>query len=278
MNTNPILFVGAGPGDPDLITVAGQKALKAADLVVHAGSLVNPEILSWCRPEAELVDSAPLDLEEITAKLAAGWRQSQKVVRLHTGDPSIYGAIYEQIIMLKEQNIPTRVIPGVTAALAGAAALGLEYTLPEITQTLIITRAAGRTPVPDGEDLAALARSRSSMAIYLSAAQGESVGKILAEAYGAEAPLALLYRVTWPDSRVVWATCATLAATLAEEKLDRHTLILAGPSVAALKAGRVAPKSKLYDAAFTHGHRLARGEGETVLSLNEKVAQAIDEA
>jgi len=278
MNTNPILFVGAGPGDPDLITVAGQKALKAADLVVHAGSLVNPEILSWCRPEAELVDSAPLDLEEITAKLAAGWRQSQKVVRLHTGDPSIYGAIYEQIIMLKEQNIPTRVIPGVTAALAGAAALGLEYTLPEITQTLIITRAAGRTPVPDGEDLAALARSRSSMAIYLSAAQGESVGKILAEAYGAEAPLALLYRVTWPDSRVVWATCATLAATLAEEKLDRHTLILAGPSVAALKAGRVAPKSKLYDAAFTHGHRLARDEGETGPSLSEKVAQAIDEA
>ena len=280
MNTNPILFVGAGPGDPDLITVAGQKALKAADLVVHAGSLVNPEILSWCRPEAELVDSAPLDLKEITDKLAEGWHKGLKVVRLHTGDPSIYGAIYEQIIILKEQGLPSQVIPGVTAALAGAAALGLEYTLPEITQTLIITRAAGRTPVPEGEDLAALARSRSSMAIYLSAAQGESVGHILGEAYGPEAPLALLYRVTWPDSRVVWTTCEGLAATLAAEQLDRHTLILAGPAVAALKAGKTAPKSKLYDRAFTHAHRAGREDEESKKShrLAEEVALAIDEA
>lgn len=255
MNASPVIFVGAGPGDPDLITVAGQKALAEADLVVHAGSLVNPQILSWCRAGAELIDSAPLNLEEIVGIMADGWRKGLKVVRLHTGDPSIYGAIHEQIVPLKAQGIEIKVIPGVTSALAGAAWLGLEYTLPEITQTLIITRAAGRTPVPEGEDLADLARSRSSMAIYLSAAQGESVGRVLSEAYGPDSPVALLYRVSWPDARAVWTTCGKLAQALIDENLDRHTLILAGPAVSAYKNGQDTPKSKLYDSAFTHGCR-----------------------
>lgn len=275
MSNNPVIFVGAGPGDPDLITLAGQKALAKADLVVHAGSLVNPEILSWCRPEARLVDSAPLDLTEITDLLIEGWKSGQKVARLHTGDPSIYGAIHEQILILKRHGIDWKVIPGVTAALAGAASLGLEYTLPEITQTLIITRAAGRTPVPAGEDLASLARSRSSMAIYLSASQGRSVGQTLAEAYGPEAPLALLYRVSWPDAKTIWTTCGRLAETLSDEKLDRHTLILAGPAVAALKSGQETPKSKLYDAAFTHGYREAKTEER---AESGKLSEAIDEA
>ena len=275
MNTKPVLFVGAGPGDPDLITIAGRKALEKADLVVYAGSLVNPEILSWCRPEAELADSAPLDLKEITDLMLAAWRAGRQVVRLHTGDPSIYGAIHEQLVILKSQGLPCQVIPGVTAALAGAAALGLEFTLPEITQTLILTRAAGRTPVPDGEDLASLARSRSSMAIYLSAAQGEEVSRVLSRAYGAEAPVALLYRVTWPDGRLIWSTCGALARTLAEEKLDRHTLILVGPALAALRQGGSVPKSRLYDPAFSHGSREARlKDGD----LDEQVAEAVAEA
>jgi precorrin-4/cobalt-precorrin-4 C11-methyltransferase len=272
MNANPILFVGAGPGDPDLITVAGQKALAEADLVVYAGSLVNAEILSWCRPGARLADSAPLALEEIVETLIGGWRQGGKVVRLHTGDPSLYGAIREQIDLLDRRSAPWRIIPGVTAALAGAASLGLEYTLPEITQTLIITRAAGRTPVPEGEELAALAKSRSSMAIYLSAGQGEAVGRILGEAYGPDAPLALLYRVTWPDSRLIWTTCRDLAVALAAEKLARHTLILAGPAVAALRSGRATPKSKLYDAGFTHGHR------EAAAPAGDMIEEILDEA
>ena len=273
MNNNPILFVGAGPGDPDLITVAGQKALAQADLVVHAGSLVNPEILAWCRPEAVLVDSAPLDLEEITGIMIRGCKEGKKVVRLHTGDPSIYGAIHEQMAVLKKHRLTWKVIPGITAALAGAAALGLEYTLPEITQTFIITRAAGRTPMPEGEELAALAASRSSMAIYLSASLGESVGKTLSEAYGPDAPLALLYRVSWPDARTVWTTCGRLAETLRNESLDRHTLILAGPALAALKSGEETPKSKLYDAAFTHGYREAKDE-----SAPENWSESLDEA
>ena len=275
MNDNPVIFVGAGPGDPDLITVAGQKALAVADLVIHAGSLVNPEILTWCRPEARLVDSAPLDLEEITGLMIEGCRAGRKVVRLHTGDPSIYGAIHEQMAVLKEQGIAWKVIPGVTAALAGAASLGLEYTLPEITQTLIITRAAGRTPVPEGEELSALVRSRSSMAIYLSAGQGDSVSRALSEAYGPEAPLALLYRVSWPDAKTVWTTCGKLAETLKDESLDRHTLILAGPALAALKSGRETPKSKLYDSAFTHGYREAKDE--CALEAGS-VSEALDEA
>jgi len=274
MEKFPILFVGAGPGDPDLITVAGQKALAQADLVVHAGSLVNPEILSWCRPEARLVDSAELNLEEIVDELLAGWQKGRKVVRLHTGDPSIYGAIHEQIVLLDQNKAPWKIIPGITAALAGAAILGLEYTLPEITQTFIITRAAGRTPVPEGEDLALLARSRSSMAIYLSAAQGEKVGRVLGEAYGPKAPVAVIYRATWPDQLVIWTNCENLAESLAAEGLDRHSLILVGPALAALYTGDETPKSKLYDASFTHAFRTGRPEPAD----DQMVDEAVDEA
>ncbi len=260
MSNNPIVFVGAGPGDPDLITVAGHKALQEAEVVVYAGSLVNPEIMNRCRPEAKLVDSAPLHLEQIMQQMLEPWRQGRKVVRLHTGDPSIYGAIYEQILILREQKVPYKVIPGVTAALAAAATLGLEYTLPELTQTFIITRAAGRTPVPAGEELENLARSRSSMAIYLSAAQGPEVSRVLSEAYGPDSPVALLYRVTWPDERLIWSSCGQVAQALSQNNLERHTLILVGPALAALKSGRQTPKSKLYDAAFQHHSRPGRLE------------------
>lgn len=258
MSTGEILFVGAGPGDPDLITVAGRKALAEADLVVYAGSLVNPEILAWARPGARLTDSAGLTLGEMVGLMAENFQVGRRVVRLHTGDPSLYGAVYEQIMPLEALGIPCRVIPGVTAALAAAALLGLEYTLPEITQTLIITRTAGRTPMPPGENLAALAAAGASMAIYLSAGQGEEVSRALAGSYGPEAPLALFYRATWPDGRLVWTTCARLAETLAAEGLDRHTLILAGPAVAALRSRAAAPASRLYDAGFNHAHRAAK--------------------
>jgi precorrin-4/cobalt-precorrin-4 C11-methyltransferase len=254
----PVLFVGAGPGDPQLITVAGRDALTEADLVIHAGSLVNPELLTWARPEARLVDSAPLDLGGIVDLMARGYEDGLKVVRLHTGDPSIYGAIHEQMTALEARGVATRVIPGVTSALAAAAGLGLEFTLPEITQTLIITRVAGRTPVPEGENLAALASVGASLALYLSAGQGEETGLALTQGYGPDAPLALCYRATWPDARLVWTTCGRLAETLKAEGLDRHTLILAGPAVAALRNREAAPVSRLYDAKFSHAHRAAK--------------------
>ena len=254
----PILFVGAGPGDPKLITVAGRDALAEADLVIHAGSLVNPELLAWARPEARLVDSAPLDLGEIVDLMARGYEDGLKVVRLHTGDPSLYGAIHEQLTALEARGVSARVIPGVTSALAVAADLGLEFTLPEITQTLIITRIAGRTPVPEGENLTALASIGASLALYLSAGQGEDTERALTKGYGPDAPLALCYRATWPDSRLVWTTCGRLTETLKSEGLDRHTLILAGPALAALRNREAAPASRLYDAKFSHAHRAAK--------------------
>ncbi|MDR1395290.1 MAG: precorrin-4 C(11)-methyltransferase, partial [Deltaproteobacteria bacterium] len=243
---------GAGPGAPDLITVRGYKAILEADLLVVAGSLVSEAVYQDRSPACRVVDSAPLNLEQITSLLIAGWQQNLKTVRLHTGDPTLYGAIQEQMAVLAQSGVPCRIIPGVTSSLAAAAVLGLEWTLPEVTQTLILTRAPGRTPMPPGEDLASLCAHRSSLALYLSAAQGEAVSRILAEHYGPQSPVALCYRVTWPDERIIWTTAEDLPRTLAAEKLERHTLMLIGPAVSALKNGTSIPKSRLYDPAFSH--------------------------
>jgi precorrin-4/cobalt-precorrin-4 C11-methyltransferase len=253
--TKEILFVGAGPGDPELITLKGLKAIQEADLLVVAGSLVNPAIYECRSPHCQVVDSASLTLEEIVSTMITGYQKGQAVTRLHTGDPSLYGAIQEQMALLKEAAVPFRVIPGVTSALAAAARLNLEWTLPEVTQTLILTRAVGRTPMPDGEDLASLAAHRASLALYLSAGQGHEVGQILSQAYGPDAPVAICYRVSWPDEKIVWATAATLGQTLLDEKIDRHALTLIGPAVENLKSGQSAPKSRLYAADFAHLYR-----------------------
>ncbi len=257
---NPVIFVGAGPGDPELITVAGRRALERAQLVVYAGSLVSLEMLSWCRSGTELVDSAGLDLDQIVEHLVRGWNEGLRVVRLHTGDPSLYGAVQEQFARLREKGVPFRVIPGVTAAFAAAACLGLEYTLPEVTQSLILTRVAGRTPVPEGEDLAALAAHGASLAIYLSVGQGEKVSRALAGAYGEKAPVCVVYRASWPDQRILWTTARDLPRDLAASGISRQALILAGPAVAAVAPGArgEAPVSRLYHRGFSHAFR--RGE------------------
>ncbi|MDR2302351.1 MAG: precorrin-4 C(11)-methyltransferase [Deltaproteobacteria bacterium] len=252
-----ILFVGAGPGDPELITVAGQKALREADLIVVAGSLVNLDLLKVKKKDCQVVDSAPLNLTQIVERLVSGYHEGLRVVRLHTGDPSLYGAVHEQFALLKKAKVPYRVIPGVTAATAAAAELGLEFTIPEITQTLIVTRIAGRTPMPIGEDLLALTKHQTSLALYLSAAQGLEVAKTLTQSFGENSPVAVCYRVGWPDGQTHWTTPGQLAQTLNEHGLDRHALILAGPALAALKSGLPTPKSKLYDPKFGHAHRKA---------------------
>lgn len=254
---NPVLFVGAGPGDPELITVAGQKAMERAGLVVYAGSLVNPAILAWVGHACRLVDSAGLHLDEIVAEMVEGYRQGLHVVRLHTGDASIYGAIREQLDALDQKKVPWRIIPGVSAAFAAAAALGVEYTLPEVCQSLILTRAAGRTPVPQREDLASLAAHGASLAIYLSAGQAPAVSKALSQAYGDDSPVCLAYRVSWPEERLVWTTAGSLARELERADIKKHALILAGPGVAARApgAGAARTKSRLYDAGFSHGFR-----------------------
>ncbi|KJS31132.1 MAG: cobalt-precorrin-4 C(11)-methyltransferase [Desulfatitalea sp. BRH_c12] len=251
---HPILFCGAGPGDPELITVKGQRALAAADLVLYAGSLVPEAVLSWAPAAAQRVSSADLDLERIMDILAEAYEAGRKVVRLHTGDPSLYGAIQEQMAALRARSIPYHVIPGVTAAFAAAAALGIEYTIPEVTQTLILTRMAGRTPVPAKESLAALARHNASLVIYLSMGLVAEAAAVLAEAYGAEAPCAIACRVSHPEEKILTTRIGDLARTARENGIDRLAVIMVGPALqdpAAL--GMV--RSRLYDKEFVHGYR-----------------------
>ncbi|MBU1169434.1 MAG: precorrin-4 C(11)-methyltransferase [Proteobacteria bacterium] len=254
MEKNEILFVGAGPGDPELITVKGMKALKEADLIIYAGSLVPEAVMCWARPETEKVNSASLHLDEIVVMMQNAFTLGKHVVRLHTGDPSLYGAILEQMVELDKHEIPYRVIPGVTAAFAAAASMGLEYTLPEITQTLILTRMAGRTPVPEQENLESLARHQASMAIYLSITLIDQVEDILVRCYGKDALCAVAYRVSQPEEKVYFSKVSDLVSLVKEKGITHQALIIVGKTLAALTEG-VRFKSKLYDKDFIHGYR-----------------------
>ncbi|MFA5111943.1 MAG: precorrin-4 C(11)-methyltransferase [Desulfobaccales bacterium] len=257
---HPVIFVGAGPGDPELITVKGQKALAQADLILYAGSLVNPAVLEWAGPAAKLIDTAPLNLEEIVDLMMAGHRQGKRVVRVHSGDPALFGAIQEQLEVLEREEIPCLVIPGVTAAFAAAAALAQELTLPEVTQTVILTRAAGRTPVPDGEALRELARHGSTLVIYLSIKLIDAVVAELMPSYGPETPVVVAYRVSWPEQRFIRGTLGNIANLAKDAGIDRQALILVGPALAA-REGELRARSKLYDQDFTHGFRTG-GKGD----------------
>jgi len=253
---HPVLFVGAGPGDPELITVKGLKALQAAEVVVYAGSLVNPALLDACPPGCEIHDSAPLTLEQVTELLIAGARAGKRVVRLHTGDPSLYGAIQEQFEQLKEAGIGYRVIPGVTAAFAAAASLGQELTLPEVSQTLVLTRIAGRTPVPASEKLSRIAAIGGTLCLYLSVGMMERVVEELLAGgvFTPATPVAVVSRASWPDERTLEGTLADIAARVAAAGIKRQALILVGEALAARSQG-VDKLSKLYDAGFEHGYR-----------------------
>lgn len=253
MNNTPVIFVGAGPGDPELITVKGQKALQEADIVVYAGSLVPETLLVWAKT-AEAVSSAPLHLDEIITIMANAVNSGKKVVRLHTGDPSLYGAIYEQMAELDKQGIPYRVIPGVTAAFAAAAAMKMEYTLPEITQTLILTRMSGRTKVPESERLETLAAHRASMAIYLSIRLVREVQDILAENYGEDFICAIAVKVGHPEERIIFLPVRDLADTVTREGIKSQALIVVSPSLNTPKDA-IRYKSKLYDKDFKHEYR-----------------------
>jgi precorrin-4/cobalt-precorrin-4 C11-methyltransferase len=248
----PVVFVGAGPGDPELITVKGQRALARADVVVYAGSLVSAAVLDWANPAAELIDSAPLALEDIVGHLARGYRAGRRVVRVHSGDPALFGAIQEQLAILDREGVPYEVIPGVTAAFAAAASLKRELTLPEVTQTVIFTRAPGRTPVPEREGLSRLAQHRATMAIYLSVHLVEEVVRELLTGYPPETPAVAAYRVSWPEERFITGTLAELPARVKAAGFKRQTLILVGPTLGPEDPGAL---SKLYDRAFSHGWR-----------------------
>lgn len=251
-----VFFVGAGPGDPELITLKGQKALRQADLVVYAGSLVNPALLAELKPQALAVDSAPLALEEIVACMADAAAAGRQVVRLHTGDPSIYGAIQEQMAALADLGIASEVVPGVTAAFAAAAALGQELTLPEISQTVIISRREGRTPVPEREQLQRIAALGATLCLYLSVGMVEEVvAELLAGgAYHPGTPAAVVSKASWPDEQRIEGTLGDIVNKVKQAGISRQAVILVGDVLNARRQG-VGEKSKLYDRNFAHGFR-----------------------
>jgi len=251
---HPIYFVGAGPGDPELITVKGKRLLEEADRVVYAGSLVPETLLADCKPGAALFNSAPLTLTETHALLCAGHRNGERVVRLHTGDPALYGAIREQMDLLDEEGIPYAVVPGVSAVFAAAAALNRELTVPEVSQTVILTRLAGRTPAPERERLGSLASHGATLAIYLSVQAIETVAAEAAPFYPPDTPVVVAYRVGWPDQTFIHGTLADIAGKVHAAGIKRQAIIMIG-QVFGTSAGEKPKRSKLYDESFGHGFR-----------------------
>jgi precorrin-4/cobalt-precorrin-4 C11-methyltransferase len=251
----PVLFVGAGPGDPDLITVKGMNALQEADVIIYAGSLVPKELLIWADKKAETLNSATMNLDEIVEKIKSSYFVGKRVVRLHTGDPSLYGALLEQFRELEKLSIKFETIPGVTAAFAAAASMNMEYTLPEITQTLILTRISGRTPVPELEKLDKLCSHKCSIAIYLSIGHMEKIENIICETYGKKSLCAIAYRVGFKEEKIIYCEAYKLAGVAKKERIERQALIIVGKAVEACIGNKDIIKSKLYDINFSHEYR-----------------------
>jgi precorrin-4/cobalt-precorrin-4 C11-methyltransferase len=246
-----IYFVGAGPGAIDLITIRGKTLLEQADVVIYAGSLVNPELLNFTKKECAIYNSAKMTLEEVIATMVPAAREGKLVVRLHTGDPSIYGAIREQMDLLDIKGIRYEVVPGVSSFFGAVASLKKEYTLPNVSQTVIITRMEGRTPVPVKEDIALLASHQATMAIFLSTGMLESLSaKLIEGGYTEDTPAAIVFKATWPDEKQVHCTVGTLKKAARENNITKTSLILVGRFLESDYQ-----RSKLYDPAFTHEYR-----------------------
>ncbi|HHY41538.1 MAG TPA: precorrin-4 C(11)-methyltransferase [Thermoanaerobacterales bacterium] len=248
-----ISFVGAGPGDVDLITVKGRRLLEKADVVIYAGSLVSREHLTFCKKGCKFYDSASMTLEEVIEVMEREYRQGKSIVRLHTGDPSIYGAIKEQMDLLEERGIEYEVVPGVSSFTASCAAIKGEFTLPGISQTIIITRLEGRTPVPNTESLELLAAHKASMAIFLSVGNMERAVKKLKQGYGRrDVPVAVVYKATWEDQKVIIGTLDDIAQKVKDHGIKNFAMILVGDFI----NGKY-ERSRLYDPSFSHGFRRA---------------------
>ena len=264
-----IHFVGAGSGAVDLITVRGARLLGAADLIIYAGSLVNPEVLAYAKPDSVVMDSARMTLEDVVGAMAEAEAEGKMTVRLHTGDPCVYGAHREQMDKLDELGIPYEIVPGVSSFCGAAAALRAEYTLPEVSQSVIITRMEGRTPVPEGEKMRALASHGCTMVIFLSASLLDAVQEELLAggAYAPDTPAAIVYKATWPEEAIYRCTVGTLAETARAHDVTSTALITVGDFLGANVA-----RSRLYDPAFSHGYRAAESANARRGSEAEDVA------
>lgn len=244
-------FVGAGPGACDLITVRGMNRIREADVIIYAGSLVNPELLSYAKVDCEIYNSAHMTLDEVVAVMREAEAAGKGTVRLHTGDPSVYGAIREQMDLLDGYGIAYDVCPGVSAVFGAAASLACEYTLPDVTQTLILTRAEGKTPVPEKENLRSLAAHRASLVLYLSSGLARKVRQeLLIGGYAEDTPVAVVYKATWPEEKIIRTTLAKLPEDMEAAGITKTALIIVSPAL-----GSIYEKSKLYDAAFATEYR-----------------------
>ena len=246
-----VYFVGAGPGAVDLITVRGAELLKKADVIIYAGSLVNPELLNYAKKECVIYKSASMTLEEVINVMEESYKNNKMVVRLHTGDMSIYGAVREQSDILKSKNIPFESVPGVSSFLGAAASLNAEYTLPAVSQTVILTRMAGRTPVPEKEDIKLLASHKASMVIFLSSSMlGKLSEELISGGYSKDTPCAIVYKATWEDEIKVVTTLESLEKAGKENNISKTALVLVGDFL-----GDIYDRSKLYDGTFSHEFR-----------------------
>lgn len=227
-----VYFVGAGSGAPDLITVRGQRLLQQADVVIYAGSLVNPALLEETKPDCEIYNSAKMTLEEVIEVMKRAHEQEKMIVRLHTGDPSIYGAVREQMDILEQEGIPYESCPGVSSFCGAASALNLEYTLPDVSQSVIITRMAGRTPVPEREEIASFAAHHATMVIFLSTGMLPQLQeRLMAGGYEPETPAAIVYKATWQEEEKYICTVNTLAETAQKHNITKTALIIVGDVV-----------------------------------------------
>jgi len=252
MTPGCVYFVGSGPGDPELITVKGRRLIEEANVIVYAGSLVKESCLAYRREGAEVYNSASMALYDIMKVILDAARKGKQVVRLHSGDPSLYGAIKEQTYLLDKEDIPYEVVPGVSSAFASAAALKEELTLPEVSQTVILTRLEGRTPVPEKEKLSKLSKHQATMCIFLSVGMIEKVVLELKEGYEEDTPVAVVYRATWKDEKIIRGSLRDIVLKVKTAKIDRQGMIIVGKT---LSASIKHTASRLYDAEFKHGYR-----------------------
>lgn len=247
-------FVGAGPGAPDLITLRGKTLLEQADVIIYAGSLVNPQLLDYAKEGCQIYNSAKMTLEEVLEVMEKAEAEGKTTVRLHTGDASLYGAIREQMDVLDEKGISYDDTPGVSSFCGAAAALNLEYTLPDVSQSVIITRMAGRTPVPEKEEIAKLASHQATMVVFLSTGLLEELSaRLIAGGYKEDTPAAIVYKATWDDEKTFVCTIGTLAKTAADNNITKTALMIIGDVVSHSHYDR----SKLYDPTFTTEFREA---------------------
>lgn len=250
-----VYFIGAGPGDPELITLKGSKKIAEADIIIYAGSLVNKEVIEKRKKEAKVYNSASMTLDEVIEVMEEGINEGKLIARVHTGDPSIYGAIREQMDILEEKGIEYEVIPGVSSFVAAAAAIKKEFTLPSVSQTVILTRMEGRTPVPEKESIEELAKHRATMCLFLSVHMIQKLVDRLLTSYPLNTPIAVIQKASWKDQKIVMGTLEDIAVKVKDAGITKTAQILVGDFL-----GDEYELSKLYDKSFSHEYRKAKSE------------------